>query len=381
MINIAFVTFTDLRTGAGVEKFLLNLIRHCPRDGFKITVVQTDYLTRQRVSDAYINNTLKGFGNMRMKVYETKFDFMWKNRILGAFSTMMIRPILMTYLNVRYNRPIINEVSKADIIYLFKNEYSRYFKKARSILVGSNHCDYHNDKKPETILTAKGLERLIYKGIETYHLFPGKLMLSKFFGEGRAFMLPPGVDTKIYYPGSIKRNTINVLFVGRLEKSKGVLEFLKVYNLVQGKRKFEFHVVGIGSLSDKVQSYSGTDFIYHGAIEEEDLARIYRSCDVFLFPTQLDSFPVVILEALASGLYVITTKEMKGTFDEFERLNYLSYVDHDPMKLSRLLLEIVDNGAIAGLDKDALFEQVRGSYDWSNVSTKFFGLLANLARN
>lgn len=372
------MTFTDLRTGAGVEKFLLNLIRHSPKDGIDIKVVQTDYLTSQRVSDEYINETLQGFRTLRMKVYETKFDFMWNNRILGAFSTMIFRPILMTYLNIKYNRDIIDEVSKADVIYLFKNEYSRYFKKTSGIIVGSNHCDYHNDKKPETILTKKGLEKLVYKGISTYHLFPGKSNFTQFFGDGRTFILPPGVDTKMYYPSSAQKNKLKILFVGRLEKSKGILEFLKVYDLLKEERKFEFHVVGSGSLTHEVRSKSGADFIYHGAVDEEELSRIYRSCDVFLFPTHLDSFPVVILEALASGLYVITTEEMRGTFDEFEQSNYITYVDPEPLKLRELLLEIIRNDVIDSLNKDALFEKVQNNYEWSNISTKFFELLVNL---
>ena len=286
----------------------------------------------------------------------------------------------MKYLNRRYNRKIISDVSKSDIIYLFKNEYSRYFKKSRAIVVGSNHCDFHNSKKPETVLTTKGLENLIYKGISVYHIFPGKHELKEFFGDNRAFVLPPGVDTNIYYPNLSREAKLKVLFVGRLEKSKGVLEFLKVYNLVREQKMFEFHVAGTGSLSDKVMEHSSSDFIYHGALEEEDLAQLYRSCDVFLFPTQLDSFPVVILEALASGLYVLTTHEMRGTFDDFERLNYLSYVIPEPMELARVLLELLHSNLIGQLNKKAMFNKVRESYDWSYISAEFFGSLAKMIR-
>jgi glycosyltransferase involved in cell wall biosynthesis len=47
-------------------------------------------------------------------------------------------------------------------------------------------------------------------------------------------------------------------------------------------------------------------------VPQADLPKIYRSADVFVFPSLLEGMPLVVLEAMASGLPVITTPNGPG---------------------------------------------------------------------
>ncbi len=87
------------------------------------------------------------------------------------------------------------------------------------------------------------------------------------------------------------------LFVGRVAVEKNVEAFLKLD--LPGTKV----VVGGGpALEDLRVRYPQVRFL--GPREGEALARVYAACDVFCFPSRTDTFGIVLLEALASGLPV-----------------------------------------------------------------------------
>lgn len=87
------------------------------------------------------------------------------------------------------------------------------------------------------------------------------------------------------------------LYVGRIASEKNVEAFLSL-DLPGSKA-----LVGDGPAKAALQAaYPNARFM--GALYGEDLAKAYASADVFVFPSRTDTFGIVILEALASGLPV-----------------------------------------------------------------------------
>jgi glycosyltransferase involved in cell wall biosynthesis len=110
-----------------------------------------------------------------------------------------------------------------------------------------------------------------------------------------------GVDKTVFGAGektcfsSIKRPI--ALYVGRIAVEKDIEIFLDAP--WPGSKA----VIGRGpALENLKQKYP--DVIFTGTKQGEDLAAHYRSADVFAFPSRTDTFGVVILEAVASGLPV-----------------------------------------------------------------------------
>ncbi len=67
-------------------------------------------------------------------------------------------------------------------------------------------------------------------------------------------------------------------------------------------------MVGDGPYLDELKDLlAGTPCIFTGYRDGEELATIYASCDLFVFPSATDTFGNVVLEAQASGLPVIVT--------------------------------------------------------------------------
>ena len=106
-----------------------------------------------------------------------------------------------------------------------------------------------------------------------------------------------GVDTSIFHPSkaqTYKRKTPSLLYVGRVAVEKNLEAFFACN--VPGKKI----VVGDGpALKDYRTQYPDVTFL--GSKFGDELAEIYASADVFVFPSKTDTFGLVMIEALASG--------------------------------------------------------------------------------
>jgi glycosyltransferase involved in cell wall biosynthesis len=109
-----------------------------------------------------------------------------------------------------------------------------------------------------------------------------------------------GVDTELFKPG--QKDWLDLprpvfLYVGRVAIEKSVEDFLKLK--LPGSKL----VVGDGpQLGELRERYPEVRFT--GPKFGEELARQYAASDVFVFPSRTDTFGLVVLEALASGLPV-----------------------------------------------------------------------------
>ena len=115
----------------------------------------------------------------------------------------------------------------------------------------------------------------------------------------------------------IKKNksSLNLLFVGRLLKSKGIKVALDIFNkLRQSNKKIKLTIAGSvdnsnpDSISDKylqkIKNIEGID--YFGYVN--DLEKLYLNSDILIFPsTYREGVPRTIIEAMSYGLTIITT--------------------------------------------------------------------------
>jgi len=96
-----------------------------------------------------------------------------------------------------------------------------------------------------------------------------------------------------------------VLHVGRLAPEKNVELAVAAYRAMQRcGAALRFVVVGGGPLGAALAS-AHPDLVFRGFRTGDDLAAHYASADVFLFPSETETFGNVTLEAMASGLAVI----------------------------------------------------------------------------
>ncbi len=122
----------------------------------------------------------------------------------------------------------------------------------------------------------------------------------------KEFIVPNGVDLKRFSPVGERFDLSErpvVLFVGRLERRKGLEVLIEA---VKGL-EVELIVVGDGPLSEYYRKMAPcARFV--GEVDPDVLPTYYRSADVFVAPSLGgESFGIVLLEAMASGVPVIAS--------------------------------------------------------------------------
>lgn len=157
---------------------------------------------------------------------------------------------------------------------------------------------------------------------------PARAFLHQYFPDFPLRVIPNGIDVNAFRPGltpirHLRDNSINILFVGRLEKRKGLGDLLRAYEFMRARvPKSRLIIVGDGPLRGKVESFIARhrlpDVVLAGFVPDTVLPRYYCSADIFCAPaTGAESFGIVLLEAMASALPVVAT-EVEGYMSVLE---------------------------------------------------------------
>lgn len=103
----------------------------------------------------------------------------------------------------------------------------------------------------------------------------------------------------------ISNNPRKFVFIGRYERRKGVEELSNAILKLDKSYKAEFHF--IGPISKQYQ-VNDERIKYYGSISDPSrIKEVLRSSDVLVCPSYSEGMPTVIMEAMASGLAVLTT--------------------------------------------------------------------------
>jgi len=103
-----------------------------------------------------------------------------------------------------------------------------------------------------------------------------------------------------------------LLFVGRIDKYKGIQDVIEAMPVILSKHhNIKFIVVGgdygykseLKKLSEKLNVDKSV--VFTGNISKEELIELYKRADIFVFPSKMEGFGIVLLEAIASGTLCI----------------------------------------------------------------------------
>jgi glycosyltransferase involved in cell wall biosynthesis len=124
---------------------------------------------------------------------------------------------------------------------------------------------------------------------------------------------PYGVDTERFTPRRTARGdgTFRVLFVGQIGQRKGMSYLLQGYERFR-RPDCELHLVGDYVSGHEVYRRYRHLYRHTPNVPQTELPALFHDADVFLFPSLIEGMPLVVLEAMACGVPVITTTHGPG---------------------------------------------------------------------
>lgn len=183
---------------------------------------------------------------------------------------------------------------------------------------------------------------------------------------GRPMIWSRGVDTDLFRPGEKTWTAYPrplKLYVGRVVEEKNVEAFFQLGG--PGTRI----VVGDGPRLNEARA-KHPEVVFLGALEGEALAECYREADVLVFTSLLDTFGLVVLEALASGVPVAAfpTPHLVEVFAQHGGVAF----DSDLEKAVDLALAIPPE----------FCRKVADQFSWHTCTAQLVGIIeADLARH
>lgn len=133
----------------------------------------------------------------------------------------------------------------------------------------------------------------------------------------KAQTITPAVDSERFHPAAATVTAPHIVFVGSLRKTDGHKNLRALLAACQELHSQfpELRLTAVGGGDDRgIYRRLAVDMgleevvTFTGWLDEDELAEAYRAAAVFVLPSTNDSFPLVITEAMASGLPVISTR-------------------------------------------------------------------------
>lgn len=357
-MQVGIVIKSNVLDIGGMSKVAFNMAKYAPKT-YQVTILDINKTYGVKVRQ---EAELEGIDRVNAKHIRLVDDNTAHGFNINSVISLML------------SRESQSKAANCDMIYFTTNILSFSFRKHKNqTFVGSTHGLFYLSGNGMWSMISRMAGYIAYRKLDAIHeLFLGQ---SKAAGLDRpSFVVPNGIDTNIFKPASLEtvmqRNQYCFLFVGRLEDCKGIKIAVEAFKRADSQRKHRMIIVGSGPLADYVRENEAPNITYIGAVSEKTLAEIYRACDVLLTPTTCDSFPLVVLEALSSGLYVLASDLLRPIWEEHSRNVGIEFVLPDIAAFETAIRNIMNGGK--KWDRRRQYDYIREKFDINIVVRKLF---------
>lgn len=244
-----------------------------------------------------------------------------------------------------------------------------------------------NQSKRKKLLALRTYQGYLLKNADYVHVTSSteETNVLKLFPKARTKKIPNGINCNEFLTTHAEKSQKikTILFLSRIHPKKGIellieswgnLEFLwcdwRICIIGDGESEY------IESLQKRIDSMALASISINEPLYGLEKIKAYQSSDLFVLPTYSENFGIVVAEALASGLPVITTN---GTpWSEISEKNIGEIINPSSEELTEALLKWTkyssNERAIAGKKGQEL---VLKSYDLQKVASTFMNLYKN----
>ena len=185
------------------------------------------------------------------------------------------------------------------------------FSKSGGLVLFSFDTPWKNSVKQYIWTTF--LKIISVKSIASYAWVPGVFQYEYArkmgFSQNQIIMNSYSADISLFKDNEHSRDFSGdkiLLFVGRLEKVKGLDKLINSWNSINEKFRWKLKIIGEGELNIKTNK----SILYEKFLQPSELSKEYRKAHAFVLPSIYEPWGVVLHEAAASGLPLIASKDV-----------------------------------------------------------------------
>ncbi|HYK08317.1 MAG TPA: glycosyltransferase family 4 protein [Candidatus Eisenbacteria bacterium] len=211
-----------------------------------------------------------------------------------------------------------------------------------------------------------------------------KILLNHYgVSESKLSYIPNGINLdKFEERKKFVMNSKNILYVGRLDKRKGINFLIETMKTLKNSHPEIFlHVIGDGKIRKHLESLSKRDDLsikFYGYISDSELEKIYPKMSIQIVPSMFEGFGISVLEGMANGLPIIATN-VDGIRSIIKNNKTGLLVNYgDVQSLSKAILKLLNNKKlkkVLNINSQVLLK----NYDWNKIYLKTIDLYEMLA--
>ncbi len=300
--HICFVTETYPPEVNGVAMTLCRLVNALLERDYKISLIRPKQsaFDREGCCDAPTTHLVKalpvpGYNAVRIGLIDKgRLRRLWGEQTPDVVYIATEGPLGSTALK------IANEL-RIPVISGFHTNFHQYTRHYKLTFLGKPLLSYlrnfHNRCHLTLVPNENLLRELADSGFQRLSLFPRGVDTSQFNPRRRC--------QKLRTQWGLEKDTLACLYVGRVASEKNLPLAIESYHAIKKIRPdSRFIIIGDGPLYEPLRKQY-PEIIFCGIQLGHELARHYASADLFLFPSETETFGNVVLEAMASGLAVV----------------------------------------------------------------------------
>ncbi len=187
--------------------------------------------------------------------------------------------------------------------------------------------------------------------------------------------IPNGVDIDLFDSVTIEKEKImTILFVGRFHPQKGIQTLLKSIKQIRKKiSRIHFTLVGYGPLENHIKEYINKynldKFIFiKKPLYSKELVKEYKRSHLLVLPSLYEGQGIVVFEAWAAKIPVITTKV--GLLKHVVKDGYNGYLIQQN-RLSQSIFKMIKDKNRAQMGKNG-YNTVKKEYTWEISVNKLY---------
>lgn len=329
--------FIDAIRKGGAERVCVNYANYLAENNYKVRIV----LFRE-YEDSYIN------------LLDERIELVYLH---CHNASSMLKKIKAT--NFTFASTVITFNHQISIALWF---YRRFINKSPFKLIARNvnylsrdlHIRKNSIKKFVTIL----LTKLVYRNIDYYiaqcNDMKDDMVSYLSIPEDKITVIYNPVSTSIFKQPNVEKD-IDLLFVGRIKKQKGLDYLASVIDLVSQKRKIKVTIIGTGDLETELQ-HNLDDIKQRNNVEIErilatdDVNNYYNRSRITILTSLYEGFPNVLAESLTAGTPVVSFDCPSGPAEIIENgINGYLVPCFDCNEFSQKVLSLLDDNQLSDI--------------------------------